>query len=356
MFAGGTEAARALVVVRTFENISGPAVPRASSNLASGAIVGSYRIVEQIGCGSMGIVYEATHPQLGRPVAIKVLHAALVGHDGMDTRMLQEATILDELQHPGVTKIFDCGILDDRRPWIAMELVTGESLACKLSRVGTLTPVEVCNLIAAIADVLAAAAPLGIVHRDLKPENVLFAEASTGFPLRVIDWGVARLGPAARLTVEGVTCGTPIYMSPEQLKGCDIAPACDIYSLGAIAYEALCGTLPVDGRTLADIAAKQLAGGVVPLSERVPTASRALCELVHTMLATVPGDRPTAVDAREIAQRLALEISSVTNAPAPVTPPIEQPQTLRIRRPRWTPQLAYSVAGEFICPPPAYLA
>nr|MBA2542211.1 serine/threonine protein kinase [Deltaproteobacteria bacterium] len=308
------------------------------------------RIVEQIGCGSMGMVYEGVHPQLGRSVAIKVLHAALLGHSGMDTRMLQEASILEELQHPGVTRIFDCGLLDDQRPWIAMELVTGECLATKLSRDVLMSPVEVCNLIAAIADVLATAHGHGVVHRDLKPENVLFADADTGFPLRVIDWGVARLGPLARLTLDGVTCGTPIYMSPEQLKAGDIAPPCDIYSLGVIAYEALSGAPPVDGSTLADVAAKHIAGDAVPLSERAPSTPRALCELVHAMLATLAHDRPTAVDVRIMAQRLAREISSET-APEPVVNEamsLSTVNTVRIRRPRWTPEISYSIAGEII--------
>jgi serine/threonine-protein kinase len=342
-----------------FENIGGATVPRASANvLGIGRVVGSYRIVEQIGCGSMGMVYEAVHPHLARLVALKVLHSSLIGHIGMDTRMLQEASILEELRHPGVTRIFDCGLLDDHRPWIAMELVTGESLASKLSRVRTLPPLEVCNLIAAIADVLATAHDHGIVHRDLKPENVLFAEADTGFPLRVIDWGVARLGPVARLTLEGVTCGTPIYMSPEQIKGCDIAAPCDIYSLGVMAYEAICGAPPFDGRTLADMVAKQLDGDAVLLSDRAPTVPRPLCGLIDMMLSKLPEHRPSATDARQMAQNLALEISarefesySVTDAPWPVmaTQAIDHgitDQLPQMRRPRWTPEISSAVAGE----------
>ena len=335
-----------------FENISGPAVPRASANvLAIGTIVGSYRIVEQIGCGSMGMVHEAAHTHLGRSAAIKVLHSALVGSSGMDSRMLQEASILEELQHPGVTKIYDCGLLDDQRPWIAMELVCRESLASKLARVGTMGPLEVCNLLAAIADVLVTAHSHGIVHRDLKPENVLFADAETGFPLRVIDWGVARLGPIARLTLDGVTCGTPVYMSPEQMTACDIAPPCDIYSLGVIAYEAVCGDPPFDGRCLAAILAKQLEGHAIRVSDRVPTTPRGLCELIHSMLATLPQHRPNAVEVRRMAQRLAHEYASrefesysVTDAPWPLM------TTLPLRRARWTPEISFAVAGEIVCP------
>jgi serine/threonine-protein kinase len=325
--------------------------------LAIGTIVGSYRIVEQIGSGSMGMVHEAVHTHLARSVAVKVLHTALLGNSDMNTRMLQEASILEELQHPGVTEIYDCGLLEDQRPWIAMELVCGESLASKLARVCTMGAVEVCNLIAAIADVLATAHAHGIVHRDLKPENVLFADADTGFPLRVIDWGVARLGPVARLTLEGVTCGTPVYMSPEQMKASNIAPPCDIYSLGVIAYEAVCGAPPFDGGTLAEIVAKQLDGDAVPLSDRAPTTPRGLCELIHAMLAASPDHRPSAVEVRQIAQRLALELAtrefesySITNKPWPAL------TTLPMRRARWTPQITIAVAGEILCATPVVRA
>jgi len=99
--------------------------------LGPGSIVGSYRIVKQIGVGGMGEVFEATHPLLPRRVALKVLHCELSQGSGMDSRMIQEASILDGLRHPGIVRVFECGFLGDRRPWIAMELVTGESLATR---------------------------------------------------------------------------------------------------------------------------------------------------------------------------------------------------------------------------------
>ncbi len=259
-----------------------------------GTIVGPYRIVKQIGSGGMGAVYEAAHLVLRRRAAVKVLHAHLRGKAGLDARMIQEASILEDLCHPGITRIYDCAVLADGRPWIAMELVPGESLAVRMAREVRIPPADLCKLMASIADVLATVHVRGIVHRDLKPDNILFAEVHTGFPLRIIDWGVARLGPSARLTQDGVTCGTPIYMSPEQCAGKNIAPACDIYSLGIMAYEALCGHPPFEGDNLAEVVKLHLHGAAAPLASKCPTAPPKLCELVHQMLHKVPTMRPTA--------------------------------------------------------------
>src|SRR4029077_5336073 len=107
-------------------------------------------------------------------------------------------------------------------------------------------------------------------------------------------WGVARLGSAARLTLDGFACGTPTYMSPEQATGRDIAAPCDIYSLGVIAYEALAGHAPFDGRTRGEVIPLPLHGEAAPLSVLCPTAPPALCDLIHQMLEKVPSSRPTA--------------------------------------------------------------
>jgi serine/threonine protein kinase len=343
---------------RRFENISPTMVLRSDApGPVVDSILGSYRIVQQIGVGGMGAVFEAVHLILPRRVAIKVMHPQLRGHSGMGTRMVQEASILHQLEHPGIARVFDCGLLADGRPWIAMELVAGESLAAKLARDTKLSPTEVCNLIAAVTDVLATVHPRGIVHRDLKPDNILFADADSGFPLRVIDWGVAHLGFEARLTLDGVTCGTPVYMSPEQAAGRDIAPACDIYSLGVIAYEALAGAAPFEGRTLAAVAALHIQGDAASLAEHCPAAPRALCELIHLMLHKTPSYRPSAADVRQVMQRIALEILDdgvayasyeITTAPeAPMTTrPVEE--TLQIRTPRWTPEISMTHGSGYL--------
>lgn len=280
-----------------------------AEELGPGNVVGSYRLVREIGRGGMGTVYEARHVVLPRRVALKVMHGELRMHPGMATRVVQEAAILEEVRHPGVVRVFDCNLLPDHRPWIAMEYVEGETLANRLLHEGCLAAYEVATMLAEVADVLAAVHARGVIHRDLKPDNLILTPANRDFPLRVIDWGVARLGPLGKLTLDGLTPGTPIYMSPEQATGRNIAAPCDMYSLGVIAYEALTGRPPFDGRTLAEVVSMHLASEPTPLIE-LCRASPELCELVHRMLDKHPSLRPGAIEVRQLARALALELST----------------------------------------------
>jgi serine/threonine-protein kinase len=226
----------------------------------------------------------------------------------MATRMVQEAAILEDIRHPGVVRVYDCNVLPDRRPWIAMELVAGETLADRLHAQVTLPAHEVAGLIADVADVLASVHKAGVIHRDLKPDNLMCTPGDREYPLRLLDWGVARLGPLGRLTLDGLTPGTPVYMSPEQTTGRNIAAPCDIYSLGVIAYEALTGDPPFDGRTLAEVVCLHLTGVPRPLRESC-NAPIALCDLVERMLGKDPAQRPSAVEARQIARAIAADLS-----------------------------------------------
>jgi len=278
------------------------------AELGPDSMVGSYRIVKEIGRGGMATVYEAVHTVLPRRAALKVMHGALLRQPGMATRMVQEATILEDVRHPGVVRVYECNLLPDRRPWIAMELVEGETLANKLHYAERLSAIDVATLLTDVADVLAAVHRTGVVHRDLKPDNLLCTPTDRDYALRVLDWGVARLGPLGRLTVDGMTPGTPIYMSPEQATGHNIGPACDIYSLGVIAYEALTGAPPFDGRSLAEVVCMHLTREPEPLADHC-NAPRELCELVERMLEKDPALRPGAIEVRQIARAVAIELS-----------------------------------------------
>jgi serine/threonine protein kinase len=256
----------------------------------------------------MATVYEAAHTVLPRRAALKVMHGELLRQPGMATRMVQEATILEDLRHPGVVRVHECNLLPDHRPWIAMEFLDGETLANRLHYATSLPALEVANLLADVADVLAVAHKAGVVHRDLKPDNLLCTPTDHDFPLRVLDWGVARLGAIGRLTMDGLTPGTPIYMSPEQAAGRDIGPACDVYSLGVIAYEALTGSPPFDGRTLAEVVCMHLTREPVPLGARC-NAPAQLCDLVASMLDKNPAMRPGSIEIRRLCRAIALELS-----------------------------------------------
>jgi eukaryotic-like serine/threonine-protein kinase len=261
----------------------------------------------------MATVYEAAHTVLPRRAALKLMHGELLRQPGMATRMVQEAAILESLRHPGVVRVFECNLLPDHRPWIAMELVEGETLADRLHYASTLSALEVANLLADVADVLAVAHKAGVIHRDLKPDNLLCTPTDRDFGLRVVDWGVARLGPYGRLTLDGLTPGTPIYMSPEQATGRDIGAPCDIYSLGVIAYESLTGAPPFDGRTLAEVVCMHLTREPFPLRARCH-APQELCQLVERMLDKDPSMRPGAIEVRQVCRAIASEILQANQA------------------------------------------
>ncbi|HEX7841504.1 MAG TPA: serine/threonine-protein kinase [Kofleriaceae bacterium] len=278
------------------------------AELGRDSLVGAYRIVREIGRGGMATVYEAGHIVLPRRAALKVMHGDLRRQPGMATRVVQEAAILDSVRHPGVVRVYDCNVLPDRRPWIAMELVEGETLANRLHEAITLSPVEVAMLLGDVAEVLAAVHRAGVVHRDLKPDNLLCTPTDDDYPIRVLDWGVARLGTIGRLTIDGLTPGTPIYMSPEQATGREIGAPCDVYSLGVIAYEALTGRPPFDGRTLAEIVCMHLTHEPTSLGARC-SAPAELCDLVARMLRKAPSKRPTATEVGDAARAIARELA-----------------------------------------------
>ena len=336
-------------------------------DLQPDACVGSYRLVRQIGRGGMGTVFEARHSVLPRRAALKIMHAELRHQPGMATRVVQEAAILEDVRHPGIVRVYDCDLLPDHRPWIAMELVQGETLAARILH-DTLSAHEVAKLLVGVADVLAATHARGVVHRDLKPDNLILTPDDRDYPLRLIDWGVARLGPFGRITLDGTTPGTPIYMSPEQAAGRNIAGPCDVYSLGVIAYEALTGRPPFDGRTLAEVVAMHLSRAPDSLAE-LTSAPDTLCELVHSMLQKDPAARPSALEVSRCAAMIACtthdgrEAVSLPRTRTSEETVVIDPAVLEygvtellptIPRPRWTPGTTYvlprcdQVSGEFI--------
>ena len=312
-------------------------------DLEPGSLVGSYRVIRELGRGGFGIVYQAVHTILPRLVALKVMHGELVARSGMATRMVLEATALEGIRHPGITRIYDASKLPDGRLWLAMELVDGESLAHRMAH--GLSAREVAQLLGDVADVLAAAHARGIVHRDLKPDNILLVPGDRDFGLRLIDWGIARHTLASRVTLDGMMAGTPCYMSPEQTRGHEIGPASDVYSLGILAYEILTGAVPFEGGSIAEI----VCGHLMHTPPPMPGVPVELAALVLAMLGKVAGTRPTTTCVRDAAwafahsargstERPTFEITSVDDTTAQFDP--VSAMAPRTRKLRWTPDIA----------------
>jgi serine/threonine protein kinase len=200
-----------------------------------------YQLLQEIGRGGMGVVYEARDLSLQREVAVKVVATELPGH--FADRLLAEACIVARLEHPGIVPVHAAGVLDDGRAWYAMQRVRGVDLHTWMKGDGAAP--ERLRIFLRICEPVAFAHSQGIVHRDLKPGNVMIGEFGS---VLVMDWGLAAAGVAP------APAGTPGFMSPEQLAGEDCSPAADVFALGAILRLLTEGTRPP--RRLAAIISK----------------------------------------------------------------------------------------------------
>jgi WD40 repeat protein len=223
----------------------GPALPR---EVAVPRVDG-YEVLGELGRGGMAVVYKARHLRLGRLVALKVLPVGAHAGPEAAARFRREAEALARLQHPNVVQVHEAGEQGDR-PWLALELVEGGSLAQRLAG-RPLPPTEAARLAELIARAVQAAHEAGVVHRDLKPANVLLTPA--GDP-KVTDFGLARGPGDADQTGTGAVLGTPQYMAPEQAAGHShrAGPAADVWALGVVLYELLAGRPPFQGQSALD--------------------------------------------------------------------------------------------------------
>ena len=262
-----------------------------------GDVVGAYQIEGVVGTGGMGLVYRARHALSERVVALKIQRVEQLQVSRARGRMMREATILAQLSHAGIPRFFECGLLDDGRPWIAMELVAGTSVAQRLAQ-RHFEPDEVAKLIASVAIVLASAHDCGVTHRDLKPDNIVLAD-DDAFPVRVLDWGIAHYQAGPRFTNHDEAIGTPTYMSPEQARGGPTAGHCDVYGLGVIAYHLLAGQPPFVNANAVEVLLMHLNRPVPALAPRCPDAPYGLVELVERMLLKSYAQRPTALEVHD---------------------------------------------------------
>jgi serine/threonine-protein kinase len=227
------------------ENISNSPRPYAAGDLISQ----KYELIRMLGEGGMGAVWVARNVALDAHVGLKLIRAEVSRNvPGVQGRLLQEARAVASLDHPAIIRVFDFGTTERGDPFIAMELLHGESLADLLHRRGKVGAVRAVQTLLPIFDGLASAHATGIVHRDLKPDNIFVArEAGGRLQPKVLDFGIAKLesNVSPQLTREGTVLGSPAYMSPEQARGtADVDARSDIWSLCIVLYQLMTGVLP----------------------------------------------------------------------------------------------------------------
>jgi len=255
--------------------------------MAEEVVAGRYAIQEELGRGASATVFRARDTLLQRPVALKVISASLAADPEFKWRFEQEALLSAKLDHPHIVTVHDVGTLPDGRGFIAMRLLEGPSLDRLLTERGKLPPDQVVDLIKQLASALDYTHAAGLVHRDVKPSNVK-VDASGWATLT--DFGIARALDSARVTLPGLTIGTPRYMSPEQVRGEEASPATDVYSLGVMAYEMLAGRPPFEGDGTA-LMYKIVHEEPPPPEQFNPSLPPEIASVIGTALAKNPADR-----------------------------------------------------------------
>jgi serine/threonine-protein kinase len=274
--------------------------PPPSRDLAPGTPCGDYEIETKIGEGAWGAVYRAVHPTIGKHVAIKVMSHKLFDEPEAHKRFVAEARALASIRHPGIVEIFGIGRLRDGRAFLTMQWLEGETLGARMQR-GALPRDQALEIVRQIARALDAAHVKNIVHRDLKPENVFLLTIDDELSVKLVDFGLAKAtkDTAVGVTRSGQMVGTPLYMSPEQCRSKGVDHRTDIYALGCLGYEMLCGRVPFVHDNAAELISAHLNNE--PPSPRAlrPDLAPQLDRMLVRMIAKRPDDRPTLGDVRQ---------------------------------------------------------
>ncbi|HET6803917.1 MAG TPA: serine/threonine-protein kinase, partial [Frateuria sp.] len=253
--------------------------------------VGRYRIEGVLGAGAMAEVYAGFDPEIERRVAIKCLRSAVAADPAYRARFLTEARAVGHLTHPHIVTLFDVGEMEDGRPYIAMERLSGDTLASRVAREGFPALPVILGLVEQIAGALDYAHAQGVIHQDIKPENIMLSDGWQH--AKVSDFGIAerrdlRNAGAPRREIGG----TPAYMAPEHLRGERTDARSDLFSLGVVLFWLLCGKLPWEetGDVRRLLAERQRLPQPT-LQPRDPFTPSILLDIVQTLLAPAPQDR-----------------------------------------------------------------
>ena len=249
---------------------------RASDRVIGEVLASRYKVESLLGEGAMGAVYKAKHVKVGRPFAVKILHPKLLEDSKVAQRFDREAELAGRLRHPNVIGVVDVGETSDGLRYMVMDFAEGPDLAAVLNEAPLPAP-RIISMTKQLLEGLYHAHEAGMIHRDFKPENVIVERDAHGTEIpKIVDFGIAILregggssSSEGRLTTNGLVLGTPHYMAPEQAVADPIDHRIDLFALGIVVYEMLCGKLPFDG-TGAEVARANLLLDPPPISQRVP--------------------------------------------------------------------------------------
>lgn len=312
--------------------------------LLGATIADRFVVLGPLGRGGMGVLYRAWQMSTAREVAIKVLDRL---DEGALARFRREARVTANLSSPHVVTVLDTGALPDDRPYLVMELLRGDSLAETL-KMGPLLPPDAAAVGAQICLALAEAHAAGVVHRDLKPGNIMLETLPDGRPfVRVLDFGLAKFMETidqSVVTHANATPGTPAYMSPEQIRGQTVGPGTDLYAVGLIVYELVCGRRAYPQASLPEIFTNKLLKPPPTLVSQRPRLA-ALSAVIDRCLARELADRPSSAEELRIAlERLDHtktpvldDVSTLETDPPPSVPSVEEPAQVPVDEPAAVP-------------------
>lgn len=317
----------------------------AQDPLSGRTIEGKYRIDGVIGAGGMGAVYRATRLLIGDEVAIKILHTERIADPHAGERFRREAQAAARLKHPNAVSIYDFGVSSDGLQYLVMELVEGQSLRQLIRQQGPLSVSLVAQIAAQVCEALDEAHRQHIVHRDVKPDNIILNRTAAGLRVKVLDFGIAKLrdDTASHLTQTGSVMGTPHYMSPEQCLGEELDSRADIYSIGIVLYEMLCGRVPFESPTATAVVVQHVNQMPAPLRSINPSVPPEVESVVLRALQKRPEARQQTAGAlaKELAAAIARTPAGYAHQYHAEAPPSLQYQNTEDER---TVERAYAAA------------
>ncbi len=301
VISGGNSTGGVAVAAATFEDTSAGT----TRDIIGQVLENRYTVSKLIGEGGMGRVYLAEHIDIGKKVAVKVLHPVYGRMPDLVERFRREARAASRIGHPNIVDVTDSGTTDDGSVYFVMEYLEGVELAAVIDREGAIDIRRALDISTQVCRALSAAHAVGIIHRDLKPENVyLTSREGTADFVKVLDFGIAKSSEAEearskKLTSPGMAMGTPEYMAPEQAAGKPADERCDVYALGAILYEMLTGSAPYTGDNFMEILTRKATLEPTPPRELRPEIPDAVEELLLRAMARTPDARPPSMEAFE---------------------------------------------------------